>query len=124
MQDVRIICPGCTKRLRLGEPVAPGDRLRCPKCTHTFNVQSHDIVPATSNGGGRPTTAPVFVLEDVAPKPQRAVQVAPLPVAVLEPAPAEEPAAPSQGNGRVVLLVGGAAILLLGLGIGLAIALS
>jgi len=57
MLDTRIVCPFCSRRLKMNEPVALGDRLRCPHCYHSFDVQSKDFATQA-----HPETSPVVAL--------------------------------------------------------------
>ncbi len=100
----KIVCPNCTKALKLSQPPAVGKRLRCPQCGCPFTVSANDVgdVPAAPSTMMR--AAPMTISAHTPP---------PLPSA---PASAEDGAAPpSRGLllagilGGLVLLLGGAA---------------
>src|SRR5262245_17975261 len=112
MSENRVLCPGCNKRLKMLEPVAVGDKLRCPRCNHSWIVCINDLLPGPD--GPIPSSSD-FAL--TAPSAAPAVSVAPAPApptTLLEP----------QGGRKVFLFLAGISCLVLGAGIVLVIALS
>ncbi len=108
MLDTRIACPACGKRLKMSDPVALGDRLRCPQCLHSFDVEARNFFSA-----GRPETSPLLAM----PTPFEGT-----PAPTLPPDAPQLPS-PSRG-GKGLLIAVCAGIMLLAIGGGLAIGLS
>jgi len=72
----KVECPECGKVLRPAKPLAPGKKVRCPKCEASFVVPGADVddEPAPKRGAaGKVTTAP----KKAAPRPKAAPPPAP-----------------------------------------------
>src|SRR5438105_15710363 len=71
MLNTRIACPTCGKRLKTTEPIALGDRFRCPGCQQSFNVQEKDYLPAPAQPevftAPAPRTPPPYSIPDTLP---------------------------------------------------------
>jgi hypothetical protein len=46
-------CPGCDARLKLGDDVAPGTQIQCPKCNKNFYLSARNVQPATMPSAAR-----------------------------------------------------------------------
>jgi cytochrome c553 len=73
MQTQKIACPSCGAGLRLNASVAPGTRIKCPKCSVGFSLPDEDEEPAaavTTARSRKPAPARDED-EDEAPRPRK-----------------------------------------------------
>ena len=115
MLDARIACPQCNKRLKTLEAPAPGQRFRCPRCSHAFAVGASAVAPAV------PPRPPVLTAQPFAP-PSTAVVAMPAGIPPGPPPAFDVPEA--RANTRAFLMIAAAAAALLTAGVGLALVLS
>jgi hypothetical protein len=79
MPATRLTCPACSATLKLGQPVAAGKRIRCPKCKEVITVPEEGQAAAASEA------------DEVAPPPRA-------PSARSQPGEAVKEKRPSQGK--------------------------
>src|SRR5687767_9319920 len=56
---VTIICPKCEARLKASTAPAPGQKVKCPKCAHSFSATARDIVSETRPSAPSPAASAV-----------------------------------------------------------------
>jgi hypothetical protein len=84
MSVTRLTCPSCTTTLKLAAAVAPGKKVKCPKCANVFVVPAAEADTEVQPPPARPSAPPA----KTAPKPRAAVPPEP-------PRRAKAPAPPS-----------------------------
>src|SRR5689334_15175060 len=66
MPFTKLVCPHCSKRLKISKPLTAGHRILCSGCGRSFAVPAHAIAPDA-------TPHPAGTGSEVAPAPRRSI---------------------------------------------------